>query len=143
MPICFLGDVFASAWDSRGTLSNTRPSASASTAGVPASTNRSRCCALWAGKLLDFKGVYHRIDRAALNPCPRRSIPIWCGGGSEGTYRRAASLAVDLVLSGSFEECVLPGWERLRVLLVEEGRDPAGFGAEYLISERLDAAATL
>lgn len=90
---------------------------------------------LWTGKLLDFAGEFDRIDRAALNPAPRREIPVWCGGSSEAAFRRAARFADGFVFSGQFAEHILPGWERLKVLLREEGRDPAAFGAEYLVSD--------
>lgn len=45
---------------------------------------------LWAEDLLDYRGVYHRIDRAGLNPRPARDIPIWFGGAADPLLRRAA-----------------------------------------------------
>ena len=42
---------------------------------------------------IDFTGQFHRIDRAGVAPRPTRSIPIWCGGGSEVSLRRAARVA--------------------------------------------------
>jgi probable F420-dependent oxidoreductase len=97
---------------------------------------------LWTGEPLDFTGAFDRIDRAALNPAPRQAIPIWCGGGSEAAFGRAARLADGFVFSGPFAEHILPSWERLKTLLHEEGRDLAAFGAEYLVSDAMDVAAT-
>jgi len=38
--------------------------------------------ALWTQEVVDFKGRWHRIDRAGLDPLPvQRPIPIWMGGG--------------------------------------------------------------
>src|SRR5712671_7790587 len=38
--------------------------------------------ALWTQEVVDFKGRWHRIDRAGINPPPvQRPIPLWMGGG--------------------------------------------------------------
>jgi probable F420-dependent oxidoreductase len=39
--------------------------------------------ALWTQPVVDFRGEFHRISHAGLNPMPiQRPIPIWCGVGS-------------------------------------------------------------
>ena len=48
---------------------------------------------LWTEPLVNFAGTFDRIDRAALNPRPRRSIPIWLSGFADVALRRAAALA--------------------------------------------------
>jgi probable F420-dependent oxidoreductase len=45
---------------------------------------------LWSEPVVEFKGTFDRIDRAALNPRPKRSIPIWFGGFADAALRRAA-----------------------------------------------------
>ena len=35
--------------------------------------------ALWTQPVIDYKGDYHRIERAGLKPLPARQIPIWFG----------------------------------------------------------------
>src|SRR5438093_13101016 len=41
--------------------------------------------ALWTQEVVDFRGEFHRIDHAGLNPMPiQRPIPIWFGVGSRG-----------------------------------------------------------
>jgi probable F420-dependent oxidoreductase len=45
---------------------------------------------LFRERIVDFDGAYHRIDRAGLLPEPVRDIPIWLGGGSPPSLRRAA-----------------------------------------------------
>ena len=57
--------------------------------------------ALWTQQVVDFRGEFHRISHAGLNPMPiQRPIPIWFGVGSrtqpvppEGALRRIARLA--------------------------------------------------
>ncbi|WP_125182813.1 TIGR03619 family F420-dependent LLM class oxidoreductase, partial [Minwuia thermotolerans] len=38
---------------------------------------------LWEEPVVSFDGRFDRIDRAGINPRPKRSIPIWIGGVSE------------------------------------------------------------
>jgi probable F420-dependent oxidoreductase len=90
---------------------------------------------LWSEEAFSFQGHFDRVDGAALNPRPLRMIPVWCGGGSEAAYRRAARLADGFIFSGRFAEAILPGWEMLQSFLVDEGRAREGFGAEYILSE--------
>jgi probable F420-dependent oxidoreductase len=47
---------------------------------------------LWAEPIVDYRGRFHRIDRAALLPRPAQSIPIWFGGRSPNAIERAARL---------------------------------------------------
>jgi probable F420-dependent oxidoreductase len=57
--------------------------------------------ALWTERVVDFRGEFHRIDHAGLNPMPiQRPIPIWFGVGSreqpvppDAALRRIARLA--------------------------------------------------
>jgi len=57
--------------------------------------------ALWTRPVVDFRGAFHRISHAGLNPMPiQRPIPIWFGVGSrdhavppEAALRRIARLA--------------------------------------------------
>src|SRR5213593_1144737 len=57
--------------------------------------------ALWTQQVVDFRGKFHRISHAGLNPMPiQRPIPIWFGVGSrdhavppEAALRRIARLA--------------------------------------------------
>ncbi len=82
---------------------------------------------LWSEPLVDFKGSFDRIDRAALNPRPRRTIPIWFGGFADVALRRAAQLGDGFIFvdgaGGAFESA-----SRLRQLLREAGRSESGFG---------------
>jgi probable F420-dependent oxidoreductase len=87
--------------------------------------------ALWTKSTVDFRGRWHRIDRAGLTPLPiQRPIPIWMGGWDERVLRRVAQLA-----DGWYPFRHPPeGWqaqiERLRGYTREAGRDPATLGIE-------------
>ena len=47
---------------------------------------------LWSEPLVEFRGAFDRVDRAALNPKPRRAIPIWFGGFADVALKRAVAL---------------------------------------------------
>jgi probable F420-dependent oxidoreductase len=82
---------------------------------------------LWSEPLVDFKGVFDQIDRAALNPRPRRMIPIWFGGFADVALRRAAALGDGFIFvdrAGDPRELV----SRMRQFLKEAGRSETGFG---------------
>jgi probable F420-dependent oxidoreductase len=58
--------------------------------------------ALWAEPVVSYKGRWHNIDRAGLNPLPtKRRIPIWIGGTSDAAVRRAARFGDGWVLNVS------------------------------------------
>ena len=49
---------------------------------------------LWTEELVDFKGEWHEIVDAGLNPLPvQRPIPIWLGGMAEPVIERVGRLA--------------------------------------------------
>ena len=90
--------------------------------------------ALWTREVVDFKGRWHRIDRAGLNPLPvQRPIPIWMGGGwdrqkraiVEPALRRIARIADGWFTHLPANEDGRIGMDAFRRLLGEEGRDPA------------------
>jgi len=90
---------------------------------------------LWRDDLVDFRGRYHTIERAGINPRPvRGDIPVWMGGGAEAVLKRMARMA-----DGWFPQ-FRPGprasetLEQLRGYIREAGRDPATFGIEPRIS---------
>ena len=48
--------------------------------------------ALWANDVVDFEGTWHMVHQAGINPRPRRTIPIWFGGGHPALIDRAARI---------------------------------------------------
>jgi probable F420-dependent oxidoreductase len=87
--------------------------------------------ALWTKHLVTFRGQWHRVSDAGINPLPvQRPIPIWMGGESEPVMRRAARLAdgwMPHFRPGPQAQAIV---DRLHGLLREAGRDPARFGIE-------------
>jgi len=89
---------------------------------------------LWQDPVVTFEGRWHKVTAAGLNPLPvQRPIPIWIGASAEPALRRAARIA-----DGFFPQRPLEGgWpetmERMRVWLLEAGRDPDAFGVERRI----------
>ena len=47
---------------------------------------------LWESEILEYKGDYHHIDKASINPRPSKSVPIWFGGGAPQLIERCADL---------------------------------------------------
>ena len=89
--------------------------------------------ALWTQPVVDFRGEFHRISHAGLNPMPiQRPIPIWFGVGSrdhavppEPALKRIARLAdgwsPNLTPDAQGRALV----ERVHGFAREAGRDPA------------------
>jgi alkanesulfonate monooxygenase SsuD/methylene tetrahydromethanopterin reductase-like flavin-dependent oxidoreductase (luciferase family) len=76
---------------------------------------------------VNFAGTFDRVDRAALNPRPRRSIPIWLSGFADVALRRAAALADGFIFADgaadAFEQA-----PKLRQYLKDAARSVDGFG---------------
>ncbi len=86
---------------------------------------------LWRNPVIDFRGEYHRVDRAGILPLPRPNLPIWFGGFSEVAVRRAARLG-DGFIFGTTPTRMRALLATLHEHLRGEGREPAGFGAEAI-----------
>ena len=88
---------------------------------------------LWSEPLVSFNGRFDHIDRACINPRPRRPIPIWFGGFVEAAYRRAARLGDGFIFSANTGDRALEGWKLIESALREAGRDPRTFGKEMVV----------
>jgi probable F420-dependent oxidoreductase len=84
--------------------------------------------ALWSTPVVSFEGRFDRIDRAGINPRPRRQIPIWLGGHSEAAYERAARLADGFIFADG--KAAVEAWGRVRHHLGAMGQDENRFGRE-------------
>ncbi|HEX9438869.1 MAG TPA: LLM class F420-dependent oxidoreductase [Roseiflexaceae bacterium] len=92
--------------------------------------------ALWTEPVVTFKGRWHTINEAGINPLPvQKPIPIWIGGYSEVTLKRAARLG-----DGYFPAARPPDDQAresityLRGHIQEAGRAPESFGIEARLS---------
>ena len=49
--------------------------------------------ALWTESVIDFRGRWHHIDAAGINPLPvQRPIPVWIGGSVDATLERVGRI---------------------------------------------------
>lgn len=92
---------------------------------------------LWSEPIVDYRGKWHRIDRAGLNPMPvQRPIPIWFGGSAESALQRIARIADGWMPNRKPPEGWAANVARVREYVRAAGRDVAAFGIEA----RLNAA---
>jgi probable F420-dependent oxidoreductase len=91
--------------------------------------------ALWTKELVTFKGRWHTITDAGINPLPvQRPIPIWFGGGAEPVLRRVGRLADGWFPLAEPGDRVRSMIERIRSYAKEAGRDPSAIGIEGRVS---------
>jgi probable F420-dependent oxidoreductase len=96
---------------------------------------------LWTKPIVDFKGRFHQVTHAGINPMPvQRPIPIWLGGMAEAVIKRVGTLAdgwfpVFPSLGGPRpksidmkEEPPIEIVERMRGYARAAGRDPSKIG---------------
>ena len=112
--------------------------------------NRGRRCeeqitvlrALWTQEVVQFKGEWHQISHAGLNPLPvQRPIPIWIGAGRsaqpippEVALRRIGRLADGWFPMFSPSDAGQEAITRMRTYAREAGRDPVAIGIEGRVS---------
>ncbi|MBV9996161.1 MAG: LLM class F420-dependent oxidoreductase [Caulobacteraceae bacterium] len=88
---------------------------------------------LWDEPVIDFRGKFHRIDRAGILPRPSRRIPIWMGGAHDRVLRRAARLADGFMFSRGGPRS-LESARQVRDYVAAEGRDASKFGVEGILN---------
>ncbi len=92
--------------------------------------------ALWADPHVTFKGRWHDIDDAGINPLPPgRAIPLWFGGHADVTLRRIAKWGAGwIMLAHPQGRAADAEFAKLRRYVEEAGRDPAEVGIEVWVS---------
>ena len=88
---------------------------------------------LWCNELVTFKGKWHIIPAAGLNPLPiQQPIPIWFGAETEPAIKRAGRLG-----DGWFAMNMLQAKPELldiyQQAIADAGRDPSTVGLETLV----------
>jgi probable F420-dependent oxidoreductase len=86
---------------------------------------------LWTTPVVSFNGRFDQIDRAGINPRPRRQIPIWIGGHSEPAYERGARLGDGFIFATEGTDAV-ESWARVKHHLRACGRNDEHYGRELL-----------
>ncbi|MFC4313553.1 LLM class F420-dependent oxidoreductase [Steroidobacter flavus] len=93
---------------------------------------------LWQTPIVSFEGRFDRIDRAGINPRPRRPIPLWIGGHSEPAYARGARLGDGFIFAANGPDAV-EAWSRVKHHLQACGRTEDNYGRELLTIFARDA----
>lgn len=88
---------------------------------------------LWTQEVVTFKGRFHDIDHAGLNPMPiQRPIPLWFGGGTKPVLRRAGSVGAGWNPWYPWLDKVqlMKDLESVRAHARKAGRDPMKLGLQ-------------
>ena len=90
---------------------------------------------LWTEPLVTFRGRWHRIADAGINPLPvQRPIPVWFGGHDDRALRRCAAIGDGWMLPKfANPEAAKPLLEKLMGYREEAGRGGERFGLEARI----------
>jgi probable F420-dependent oxidoreductase len=91
---------------------------------------------LWAEPHVTFKGRWHTIDDAGINPRPASGrVPVWFGGHHERTLPRIAKWG-DGWMPNAYpaDQSALDAFGQLRNLTEAAGRDPGKIGIEVWVS---------
>jgi probable F420-dependent oxidoreductase len=92
--------------------------------------------ALWAQQYVTFKGKYHTLEDAGINPRPASGkLPLWYGGHHEHTLPRIAKWG-DGWMPNAYppDQSALDIFAELRRLTEQAGRDPEAVGIEVWVS---------
>jgi probable F420-dependent oxidoreductase len=90
---------------------------------------------LWTQPLVNFKGRWHTIPDAGLNPLPiQRPIPIWFGGTDDRVIQRMACLGDGWMLNIRTVEQARPMLDRLNHYLDQVGRDRTSFSLDLRLN---------
>ncbi|RYE00289.1 MAG: LLM class F420-dependent oxidoreductase [Sphingomonadales bacterium] len=84
---------------------------------------------LWREPVTSFDGSFDKVDRAALNPRPKRQIPIWIGGFADVALKRAAKIGDGFMFADGAGDAFAQ-IATLKGFLKEEGRSIDGFGLQ-------------
>ncbi len=86
---------------------------------------------LWTEPLVTFKGRWHDIPDAGINPLPlQQPIPIWFGGHADVVLQRMARHGEGWLPNYQSIEDARPSLDRLAAYLEHEGRSLETFGLE-------------
>jgi probable F420-dependent oxidoreductase len=91
---------------------------------------------LWAEPHVTFKGRWHTLEDAGINPRPASGrVPVWYGGHHERTLPRIAKWG-DGWMPNAYpaDQSALDAFGELRRLTEAAGRDPARVGIEVWVS---------
>ena len=85
---------------------------------------------LWKSEVLEYKGDYHHIDKASLNPRPSENVPIWFGGGAPQLIERCADLGDGWIPLMGPNEAARNTLQEIRAKREAKGLDWNNFGVQ-------------
>ena len=85
---------------------------------------------LWESEVLEYKGDYHHIDKASLNPRPSENVPIWFGGGAPQLIERCADLGDGWIPLMGPNEAARNTLQEIRAKREAKGLDWNNFGVQ-------------
>ena len=86
---------------------------------------------LWTEPVVTFKGKYHTVTEAGLNPMPvQRPIPVWIGGHSDAALERAGRQGEGWFPQMPPGDKAREAIEKLHNAARAAGRDPSTIGIE-------------
>jgi probable F420-dependent oxidoreductase len=87
--------------------------------------------ALWTEPVVTFKGRWHTVEEAGINPLPvQRPIPIWVGGHSEAALKRTGRLGDGWFPQIPPEDEARAQLARIQGYARDAGRTPDSIGVE-------------
>jgi len=92
---------------------------------------------LWTEPVVDFKGKWHTIPEAGINPLPvQRPIPIWIGGGADAVLERTGRMGDGWFPQMRPDDRAKAAIDKIRSYAAEAGRDPSSIGIEARLNLR-------
>ena len=92
---------------------------------------------LWTQPVITFKGRWHTVTEAGLNPLPvQRPIPVWLGGHSDAALERAGRIGDGWLPQMPPGDKAREAIDKLHRAAREAGRDPATLGIEARLHMR-------
>ena len=86
---------------------------------------------LWTKEVVSFKGRYHEVTYAGINPLPvQQPIPIWFGGGAERVVRRVGRLGDGWFPQFQPDSAGIERIGQMHEYAKAAGRDPSAIGIE-------------
>lgn len=90
---------------------------------------------LWTRDLVTYKGQWHTIPDAGLNPLPvQRPIPIWFGGHADAVLERVGRLGDGWFPNYRTAETTRPHLDKIAFYLAQNGRSLSDIGIEPRLS---------
>jgi probable F420-dependent oxidoreductase len=79
---------------------------------------------LWTEDVVNYKGTYHTVDAASINPRPSRPVPLWFGGTAPIVLERTARLGDGFMPLGS------PDKSKDLIDIIRRHREEAGLSMD-------------